>query len=206
MIHNPCSAESIETYTISLCKYIGWLRLRRKGPEAILEISDRLLQLLKEIQDPSTSVGVVLLISGLDKSVALTNLAVRSGDSKSRRSYREIYLLLSSLRDDTGRQIIIADSDIPTYNRLPTICKPLSYHEIIEELFSKIKPRGKIVEVADNIYYRVLAPYINIVYLFVADIGGIEHVLQHLAVWLSKGLLSTSPVYPQFILVVDNRE
>lgn len=191
---------------MSLCKHTGWLRLRRKGPEAILEISDRPLRLLKEIQDPSTSVGVVLLIGGLDKSVALTNLAVRSGDSKSRRSHGEIHLLLSSLSDDAGRQVIIADGDVPTHNRLPTICKPPSCHEIIEEPFSEIKPRGKIVDVADDIYHRVLAPHVDVVCLFVADIGGIEHALQRLAAWLSKGPSSTSPVCPQFVLVVDNRE
>ncbi|KAH6986814.1 hypothetical protein EDB80DRAFT_590113, partial [Ilyonectria destructans] len=102
--------------------------------------------------------------------------------------------------------VIIADGDVPTYNRLSIIYKPLSYYEIIKELFSEIKPRGKIIEVADNIYYRVLAPYVDVVCLFVADIGGIKHALQRLAVWLSKGPLSTSPVCPQFVLVVDNRE
>lgn len=191
---------------MSLCKHTGWLRLRRKGPEAILEISDRPLRLLREIQDPTTSVGIVLLIGGSDKSYALTELAVGPGHSESRRSHGEIHLLLSSFRDDAGRQVIIADGDVPTHNRLPTTCKPPNCHEIIEEPFSELKPRGKIVEVADDIYHRVLFPHVDVVCLFVADIGGIEHALRRLAAWLSNGPSSTSPVSPQFILVVDSRE
>ncbi|KAI5465163.1 hypothetical protein BGZ63DRAFT_350184 [Mariannaea sp. PMI_226] len=185
------------------CNHTRWIRLRKNKSEVIVEASDRPMRLLNDLAHPEEPVGFVLLLGNRHKAAALRRLGVDLPPTKCRRSHGEIHLTVCSLSNDAQRPVIVADGDLPSHNRLPIIRDPRQCHETIEQRASMLQPGDRVAPIADDVYHRLLFPFLDVVCLFVSDIGGVDCAVPRLRAWFEKGLASTCPIQPRLMLVVS---
>lgn len=185
------------------CNHTRWLRLRKNKYDVMLEASDRPMRLLDDLARPEEPAGLVLLLGSHHKAQLLRRLGDGPAPTKSRRSHGEIHLTVSSLDDGNQWPVIVADGDLPSHNRLPIARTPHRCHEAIEQRVPELQPGAGVAPVADDMCHRLLLPFVDVVCLFVPDIGGVECAIQRLTAWLEKGPASTCPVRPQLVLAVS---
>lgn len=195
-------------YNINMtaCKHTRWLRLSRKDQGFALEVSDRAQRLLDGLPRPDNqSPGVIALIGNESKLRLLKELDISSSGPRGKRGHGEIHLFVvpSSIR--TEFPLIIADGDIPEQTRLGRPCKPQRCHETTVRPI-RSSTSGKVMEIAGHIYHRLLFPFADILCFFATDLGGLEQVVHHLALWIDGGQTSSNGIRPWLVIVADDGE
>lgn len=186
------------------CRHTEWVRHWRKAHGTVVEITDRPHRLLTEMKRPEARYpSLMVLIGNQDKQLALARLRIGNAWSCRKRSHGEIHLLPSSLKMYKDVPIFIADSDIPTHNRLPTACRKTQCHEIHSETLSTDAPTAKGIELTDRTLRRSVLPFADVVCLFVEDVGGINSAMGHIASWIRHGPVSTASFHPKLFLMVN---
>ncbi len=186
---------------MSLCKHTRWLRLRQSHGGESIEVSDRPHQILDKLRNPDTPVGFALLIGNQMKSVFLSNLCPHVQCADNSRHHGEIHLNVSHAR--ATKPIFLADGDIPLHNRLPIRSKTYHCHESTDVPLSLDKVVTNYVEAADEMYKNFLFPFVDVICLFVSDIGGPNNATQRLATWIASTRTFASPILPALVLIVS---
>ncbi|KAK3933650.1 acyl transferase/acyl hydrolase/lysophospholipase [Diplogelasinospora grovesii] len=190
---------------MDICRHTRWLRLSRKDQSFVLEASDRAQRLLDYLPRPEEQApSLITLVGNQSKLRALRELGISGTGPKGKRGHGEIHLFVSPSSQRADRPILIADGDMPLQNRLGRPWKPQLCHEISVRPFPGDVVSDKLVNIADHIYYRVLFPFTDAICFFATDLGGIERVVQHLAMWMDKGQPSTLEIRPWLIIAVDD--
>lgn len=186
------------------CKHTRWLRLSRNDQGFALEVSDRARRLLDGLPKPDKqSPSTIALVGNQSKLRMLNKLGITTTGPRGKRGHGEIHMFIAPSSARTDHPILIADGDIPPQNRLGRPWKPQLCHEINVRPF--VAPvQGKIAEIADHIYHRLVLPFADIVCFFATDLGGIEQVVHHVALWMDKGQPTTIELHPWLMIVVDD--
>ncbi|EXA29248.1 hypothetical protein FOVG_19237 [Fusarium oxysporum f. sp. pisi HDV247] len=96
---------------MSRCRHTCWLKPWSLGIETGLEVTDRPQRLLKEFENPDAeSAGLLVLIGNQSKQAAFKKLSFQTGRIRARAG-GEIHLLVSSLKENRRKRIVIADTD-----------------------------------------------------------------------------------------------
>ncbi|KAL7940049.1 acyl transferase/acyl hydrolase/lysophospholipase [Trichoderma barbatum] len=185
-------------YNFNNCNHTRWLRLWRKGKQIMLDASDRPRQLLKEFRNINDPTGVVVLLGNQTKTLA--NFKPQNSHIGRQKTNGEYHLYASYLQNK--KPIIITDGDILSHNRLPRSCKPQSCHEEVNRAFMEEESSIKTIKASDDVYHRFIAPFADVVCIFVEDVGGIDNTIRRLNSWTCNGKPSTLFTRPALILVV----
>ncbi|KAL7939966.1 hypothetical protein V8C42DRAFT_91145 [Trichoderma barbatum] len=185
-------------YNFNNCNHTRWLRLWRKGKHIMLDASDRPRQLLKEFRNINDPTGVVVLLGNQTKTLA--NFKPQNSHIGRQKTNGEYHLYASYLQNK--KPIIITDGDILSHNRLPRSCKPQSCHKAVDRAFMEEESSIKTIEASDDVYHRFIAPFADVVCIFVEDVGGIDKTIRRLNAWTCNGQPSTLFTRPALILVV----
>ena len=184
------------------CTHTRWLRLARKDEGFALEVSDRAQRLLDGLPRPEKQTpSINLLVGNQSKQRLLHTLGINTTGPRGQRGHGEIHMFVtpSSVRSDAP--MVIADGDIPVQSRLGRPWKRQLCHEV------NVRPlcplQGKVADIADRIYHRLLLPFADVICLFATDLGGIEKTVHRLALWMDNGPLSTIEARPWLFIVVD---
>ncbi|KAF4334097.1 patatin-like phospholipase [Fusarium beomiforme] len=96
---------------MSRCRHTCWLKPWSLGIETGLEVTDRPQRLLKEFENPNAeSAGLLVLIGNQSKQAAFKKLSFQTGRIRARVG-GEVHLLVSSLKENRRKRIVIADTD-----------------------------------------------------------------------------------------------
>ena len=186
------------------CKHTRWLRLARKDEGFTLEVSDRSQRLLDSLSKPEKQTPSLLVLVGNDSKLRLLQkLGVNATGPRGKRGHGEIHLFISPSSSRTNSPLLIADGDIPPQNRLGRPWKPQLCHEVASRPMAS-SFRGNVADIASLIYHQLLLPFADIVCFFATDLGGIEKVVHHVALWMDKGKPYMSQLHPWLVVVVDD--
>lgn len=92
---------------------------------------------------------------------------------------------------------VIAEVEASMTHRLPKPWTHQSCHEVYEAAFQAENAQQAIAMV----YNRVLFPFVDVLCVFLDDLGGVQGTCEKLASWYMEFCPSTSPVRPALILV-----
>lgn len=187
------------------CEHTRWLRLLSSSGHVELESTDRPRRLLSALPHDSP-LGMILMIGNQAKSTTLGGLGIERRHLDRQSSQGELHLLMSPWNDGAGRRIIVADGDFPSHNRLPSAKDVQRCHETSWAVLGTASRSQSAAELREDMYHKLLFPHVDVICLFVADLGGPAAVNRILKSWLHKGKPSTSPLRPSLVLVVDSRE
>lgn len=183
---------------MNTCKHSTWLKLRGNGSQVALEASDLPQRLIPEMDNADDPIASALLIGSRTKNLFITALGVNRRTSKIRAGHGECHIHHTRI---LGRDpFLLVEGGIPTHNKLPVPCKTHTCHEITTNVMVEVAP--KAIDAANDIYSRIVFPLVDVVCVFVADIGGISKALRHLETWAARGRTSTCPIPPALLLVV----
>ena len=168
------------------CAHTRWLRLIKGESHFVLESLDRLDRLTAH-SEHGKPFSLVTTFSNQVKSSVLTDLGLGTGHLPGANGHGVVHLLPSPLTDRAGRSVVIADGDMPTHNRLPTVRQAQSCHETTWTELQPFSENVKARSVALELYHRCLLPHVDAVYLCIADLGGTETVLEILRSWIGMG-------------------
>jgi hypothetical protein len=182
------------------CRHTQWTRLWQNGGRPTLETTDRPARLLEEVADQDRPAGFAVLVGNQTKSLLLSDLCPAARPPKGSRHHGEIHLHVSRVR--ATRPTMVADGDLPAHNRLPTSAQPYRCHATTERLFAATSSERRAGETADKIYQTLVFPFVDVLCLFVADIGGPDRAVQYLAAMAARERSHTSAAGPVLLLVV----
>ena len=99
---------------------------------------------------------------------------------------------------------MIADGNLPSYNRLPWSGKAYQCHEVYKTSFLKNEGQpGTVAAAANAVYQRMISPFTDALCLFVKDIGGVDTTIEQLALWVAQERSSIALTKPALVLVVE---
>ncbi|KAH7142375.1 acyl transferase/acyl hydrolase/lysophospholipase, partial [Fusarium sp. MPI-SDFR-AT-0072] len=186
---------------MSRCRHTCWLKPWSLGIETGLEVTDRPQRLLKEFQNPDAeSAGLLVLIGNQSKQAAFKKLSFQTGRIRARAG-GEVHLLVSSLKENRRKRIVIADTEVSgSQPKLPLLSTSACHAvRVYTDTKQQVPEDGLDYE---NLLRRTLLPSADVVCIFVDDLGGFGESLKRLRFWLQSGPPSTSPVRPHILLVV----
>ncbi|KAH7184416.1 acyl transferase/acyl hydrolase/lysophospholipase [Fusarium oxysporum] len=186
---------------MSRCRHTCWLKPWSLGIEKGLEVTDRPQRLLKEFENPDAeSAGLLVLIGNKSKQAAFKKLSFQTGRIRARAG-GEVHLLVSSLKENRRKRIVIADTDASgSQAKLPLLSASACHAvKVYTDTKQQVPEDGLDYE---NLLRRTLLPSADVVCIFVDDLGGFGESLKRLRFWLQSGPPSTSPVRPHILLVV----
>ncbi|KAH7186367.1 hypothetical protein DER44DRAFT_816943 [Fusarium oxysporum] len=186
---------------MSRCRHTCWLKPWSLGIETGLEVTDRPQRLLKEFENPDAeSAGLLVLIGNQSKQAAFKKLSFQTGRIRARAG-GEVHLLVSSLKENRRKRIVIADTDASgSQAKLPLLSASACHAvKVYTDTKQQVPEDGLDYE---NLLRRTLLPSADVVCIFVDDLGGFGESLKRLRFWLQSGPPSTSPVRPHILLVV----
>ncbi|EWZ29069.1 hypothetical protein FOZG_17182 [Fusarium oxysporum Fo47] len=186
---------------MSRCRHTCWLKPWSLGIETGLEVTDRPQRLLKEFENPDAeSAGLLVLIGNQSKQAAFKKLSFQTGRIRARAG-GEVHLLVSSLKENRRKRVVIADTDASgSQSKLPLLSASACHAvEVYTDTKQQVPEDGLNYE---NLLRRTLLPSADVVCIFVNDLGGFGESLKRLRFWLQSGPPSTSPVRPHILLVV----
>ncbi|SCO92742.1 uncharacterized protein FRV6_16870 [Fusarium oxysporum] len=186
---------------MSPCRHTCWLKPWSLGIESGLEVTDRPQRLLKEFENPDAeSAGLLVLIGNQSKQAAFKKLSFQTGRIRARAG-GEVHLLVSSLKENRRKRIVIADTDASgSQSKLPLLSASACHAvKVYTDTKQQVPEDGHDYE---NLLRRTLLPSADVVCIFVDDLGGFGESLKRLRFWLQSGPPSTSPVRPHILLVV----
>ncbi|KAH7184234.1 acyl transferase/acyl hydrolase/lysophospholipase [Fusarium oxysporum] len=186
---------------MSRCRHTCWLKPWSLGIEKGLEVTDRPQRLLKEFENPDAeSAGLLVLIGNQSKQAAFKKLSFQTGRIRARAG-GEVHLLVSSLKENRRKRIVIADTDASgSQAKLPLLSASACHAvKVYTDTKQQVPEDGLDYE---NLLRRTLLPSADVVCIFVDDLGGFGESLKRLRFWLQSGPPSTSPVRPHILLVV----
>ncbi|EXM16065.1 hypothetical protein FOTG_15595 [Fusarium oxysporum f. sp. vasinfectum 25433] len=186
---------------MSPCRHTCWLKPWSLGIESGLEVTDRPQRLLKEFENPDAeSAGLLVLIGNQSKQAAFKKLSFQTGRIRARAG-GEVHLLVSSLKENRRKRIVIADTDASgSQSKLPLLSASACHAvKVYTDTKQQVPEDGLDYE---NLLRRTLLPSADVVCIFVDDLGGFGESLKRLRFWLQSGPPSTSPVRPHILLVV----
>lgn len=185
---------------MTCCRHTEWTRLWQSNGRPTLETTDRPARLVEEVADDDWPAGFAVLIGNTTKSLLLSNLCPTIGHHKGPRHHGEIHLHVSRAR--AARPTVVADGDLPTHNRLPTSTRTYRCHETTNRLLAVTSARRRASQTADEIYQKLLFPFVDVVCLFVADAGGPDGAMEQIAAWVARDQSHTAAAGPVLLLVV----
>jgi hypothetical protein len=186
---------------MSCCRHTCWLKPWSLGIETGLEVTDRPQRLLKEFENPDAeSAGLLVLIGNQSKQAAFKKLSFQTGRIRARAG-GEVHLLVSSLKENRRKRIVIADTDASgSQAKLPLLSASACHAvKVYTDTQQQVPEDGLDYE---NLLRRTLLPSADVVCIFVDDLGGFGESLKRLRFWLQSGPPPTSPVRPHILLVV----
>ncbi|WKT54352.1 hypothetical protein QSH57_004936 [Fusarium oxysporum f. sp. vasinfectum] len=186
---------------MSRCRHTCWLKPWSLGIETGLEVTDRPQRLLKEFENPDAeSAGLLVLIGNQSKQAAFKKLSFQTGRIRA-RARGEVHLLVSSLKENRRKRIVIADTDASgSQAKLPLLSASACHAvKVYADTQQQVPEDGLDYE---KLLRRTLLPSADVVCIFVDDLGGFGESLKRLRFWLQSGPPSTSPVRPHILLVV----
>ena len=184
---------------MTCCSHTEWTRLWQSNGRPTLETTDRPVRLLEEVANDWPA-GFAVLIGNHTKSLLLSNLCPTTVHHKGPRHHGEIHLHVSRVR--AARPTVIADGDLPAHNRLPTSARPYRCHEATNRLFAVTSSGRRASQTADEIYQKLLFPFVDVVCLFVADVGGPDRAMEQVAAWMARDQSQSAAASPVLLLVV----
>lgn len=186
---------------MSLCRHTCWLKPWSLGIETGIEVTDRPQRLLKEFENPDAeSAGLLVLIGNQSKQAAFKKLSFQTGRIRARAG-GEVHLLVSSLKENRRKRIVIADADASGPQPKLPLLSASACHAV--KIYTDTKQQ--VPEDAldyEKLLRKTLLPSADVVCIFVDDLGGFGESLKRLRFWLQSGPPSTSPVRPHILLVV----
>jgi hypothetical protein len=186
---------------MSLCRHTCWLKPWSLGIETGVEVTDRPQRLLKEFENPDAeSAGLLVLIGNQSKQAAFKKLSFQTGRIRARAG-GEVHLLVSSLKENRRKRIVIADTDASgPQSKLPLLSASACHAVKIYTDTKQQVPEDALDY--EKLLRKTLLPSADVVCIFVDDLGGFGESLKRLRFWLQSGPPSTSPVRPHILLVV----
>jgi hypothetical protein len=195
------------------CNHSQWLGLwLRDGAQARqLQETDRLQSLVEGLPNPDTRYpSLLVLIGKKTKSLVLQELvaAERKYEAKTKRTRRGIHLHLDTSSISHENPILYADSYLHT-DLVRDSIQVEGCHESIKRRLrwnSRDALQLTDIEVVDYLFARLLCPFSDAFCLFLADLGGMQSVVERVASWLEKGQASAvpKPANPSLVLVVES--
>ncbi|KAM5359042.1 hypothetical protein ACJA88_015230 [Fusarium oxysporum] len=156
---------------------------------------------MKEFENPDAeSAGLLVLIGNQSKQAAFKKLSFQTGRIRARAG-GEVHLLVSSLKENRRKRIVIADTDVSgSQAKLPLLSASACHAvKVYTDTKQQVPEDGLDYE---NLLRRTLLPSADVICIFVDDLGGFGESLKRLRFWLQSGPPSTSPVRPHILLVV----
>jgi hypothetical protein len=189
------------------CDHSQWLGLGTQEGEVVLQETDRLQTLVEGHPNPETRYpSLLILIGRKTKSLVLQELASvrKTRKFRIRQARRGVHLHIDASRSPHENPILYADSYFPTDFISNSIFQAERCHEIIKRPKHPLRLTG--IEAADYLFSRLLRPFSDVFCLFLADLGGIQSVVERLVSWLEKGQAATVPktANPTLVLVVES--
>ncbi|KAH7303139.1 acyl transferase/acyl hydrolase/lysophospholipase [Stachybotrys elegans] len=135
---------------MSKCKHTRWLRLSRNNQDLDLEVSDRPQRLLDNLKAPDTQYPSLIAVVGNQSKLRwLNHVGINVAGPRGVRGHGEIQSC-----------VVIFDGDVPSHNRFARPCRPQTCHEASVQ--------------ADDLYRRLLLPFLDVICFFATDLGGVE--------------------------------
>ena len=198
------------------CRHRGWLHVVADDGDAAtnsqsftLRVSDRLDQLVEELPQPEEQrPGLVLMLGGGRKDKALRAL-LRSRTERDRRGRdADIELTLDPATAFTERPVMFADAHSAPPRRRPSAPPAKGCHRDWEVHVptDRSTPWGELQVVPpDLLAARLIAPFTDVVCVFLRDFPSPTIALERLSTWIDLGPPSTLPraVRPHLVLVED---
>jgi hypothetical protein len=198
------------------CDHSQWLGLGSQDGEIVFQETNRLQTLVEGLPSPDTRhPSLLVLIGSKTKSLVLRELVSveRKHKFKVRRARRGIHLHLdaSSFLQFHENPIFYADSYLPIHVVGDSTSQPDRCHESIQRPLSRNLVDSWAlagIEAADYLYARLLRPFSDVFCLFLADLGGMQPVVERLVSWLEKGQTMMVPqaVNPSLLVVVESED
>ncbi|KAF5703693.1 patatin-like phospholipase [Fusarium mundagurra] len=156
---------------MSRCRHTCWLKPWSPGIESGLEVTDRPQRLLKEFENPDAeSAGLLVLLGNQSKQAAFKKLSFQTGRIRARAG-GEVHLLVSSLKENRRKRIVIADTDASGSQSKSPLLSASACHavKVYTDTKQQVSEDGLDYE---NLLRRTLLPSADVVCIFVDDLGG----------------------------------
>jgi hypothetical protein len=196
------------------CSHSQWLGLwLGDGTQTrLLQETDRLQSLVEGLRNPDTCYPSLLVLVGKKtKSLVLQELvaAERKYKTRTKRTRRGIHLHLDASSISRENPILYADSYLHTDLVSDSIFQIERCHESIKRRLRWNSGNGlqhTDIEVVDYLFARLLCPFSDTFCLFLADLGGMQSVVERVVSWLEKGQAPAvpKPANPSLVLVVES--
>ncbi|KAH7303728.1 acyl transferase/acyl hydrolase/lysophospholipase [Stachybotrys elegans] len=188
---------------MSKCKHTRWLRLSRNNQDLDLEVSDRPQRLLDNLKAPDTQYPSLIAVVGNQSKLRwLNHVGINVAGPRGVRGHGEIHIHAVPSSARKNHPVVIFDGDVPSHNRFARPCRPQTCHEASVQVFPR-STHGNVKEKADDLYRRLLLPFLDVICFFAADLGGLEQVAYRLALWVEKKPLPTVNLRPYLVIVID---
>lgn len=186
------------------CDHSQWLGLGTQEGKVFFQETDRLQNLVEGLPSPDTRYpSLIVLIGRKKKSLVLREL-VSVERKRKKQGRRGIHLHIDAPSFSQDNPVLYADSYLPTDLVGDSIFPTERCHEIIKRSKHPLPLTG--IEAADYLFARLLRPFSDVFCLFLADMGGMQSVVERLVSWLEKGQAAAAPktASPSLILVVES--
>ncbi|TVY85512.1 Calcium-independent phospholipase A2-gamma [Lachnellula suecica] len=208
------------------CKHTQWLGLQLSDGEVFLQGTDRLQTLLHDLPEPDVQCpSLIVCIGNKSKGLAIKELAntfspfpsyedkggsQNDGTSEpakllGRRGHGEIHLHIHASSIFSDRPVLVAEGDLPVSDKSRALTAE-GCHETISRQLQPRDPNSSLLgQSSDEIYFKLLTPFTDVICFFATDIGGFESIVRRLAAWLDMGLPSTLPLStrPKLLIVIE---
>ena len=175
------------------CKHKTWLRISRNSKlEIQVQVTDQFSRLLGQSRGKTVAPGVALLLGGKLKDEALENLGVTA------KSALKGELHLHSVGDLASAGVIIAEGAALQHCRNLAPWRSQQCHEVHDTILTHETRMEKGI---DRVYNHLVLPFVDIVCIFVDDLGGLRATAQQLKSWINDNTSSCSPLLPEVLLV-----
>ncbi|KAI8710386.1 PNPLA domain-containing protein [Fusarium sp. LHS14.1] len=188
------------------CKHTTWLRACKSGADFGLEVTDRPKRLADDFSGWSQeNASFLMVIGNRSKQLALSQLGVQKRVAMM-KGRGDVRLYASSRQKCAPTPFIIADTDVPSDMKLHASEGDRSCHQTSAYLFQDDPAFGTALALHHAVLHRCLLPFVDVVCVFVADLGGIEASLGYLSAWVDMGPPSVPQLRPRIFLVVNKED
>lgn len=188
------------------CKHTTWLIAYKAGADFGLEVTDRPKRLADDFSGwNQENASFLMVVGNRSKQLALSQLGVQKRVAMM-KGRGDVHLYASSRQKCAPTPFIIADTDVPSDVKLHTSEGDRSCHQTSAYLFQDDSAFGTALVLHHAVLHRCLLPFVDVVCLFVADLGGIEASLGYLSAWVDMGPPSVSQLRPRIFLVVNKED
>ncbi|CZR65314.1 related to calcium-independent phospholipase A2 [Phialocephala subalpina] len=206
------------------CRHSQWLGLAMKDGQVFLQSTDRLQNILEDLENPGDQhPSLLVFIGNKSKALAIKELVPRYSSGRrshypetdeapqtneaslhERRKHGEIHLHIYS--SATDRPMLLAEGDFPSLEKPGRELVPQRCHETMSrQLQSPGLSARPLMDSADAIYFKYLSAFADVFCFFAADVGGFRPIVHRLSAWFRLGQPSTLPknTRPKILIVTE---